>query len=273
MTDIPPSRRHAPLPVLMYHSVSSVTDAKLRALAVPPALLREQLTALRDAGYRLVGQSEALDLRAAGDTGPVVAVTFDDGYADFRAAALPVLASLDASATLYVAVGHLGGPAVWLGERAGVFGDLMDWRQLDEVATSGIEIGNHSLVHHPLDVLPPADLEREIRDSRDRLADRYQRPIRSFCYPHGYHNHRVRRLVARYGHDNACEVGRRLCRPADGPLAVPRLQPTPDHSGQDVLRLVRAGEGRLVPTAKRLAQPAWRVTRLTAARVFDRTLT
>ena len=45
----------------MYHSVSTVPDGPMRPFAVPPALLREQLSALAGAGYRLVGLTEALE--------------------------------------------------------------------------------------------------------------------------------------------------------------------------------------------------------------------
>src|SRR5437764_111179 len=108
-------------PVLMYHSIAGVAGGPLRSLAVPPALLREQLVALASSGYRLVGLSEAIDLRAAGCAEPLVALTFDDGYTDFLTAGVSVLADVGATATLYMAVGHAGEPATWLGPRAGQF--------------------------------------------------------------------------------------------------------------------------------------------------------
>ena len=48
--------RPVTLPVLMYHSVSTVDNA----LAVPADRLREQLGALAAQGYALVGLTEAL---------------------------------------------------------------------------------------------------------------------------------------------------------------------------------------------------------------------
>jgi peptidoglycan/xylan/chitin deacetylase (PgdA/CDA1 family) len=253
-----------PVPVLMYHSVAHPPRGPLRDLAVPPWRLAEQLAALAGAGHRLVGLSAAADLIAAGATERLVAVTFDDGYADFLHAALPVLAELGISATLYPAVGHLGGPATWLGRHAGAVGTLLTWAQLREVAAAGIEIGSHGLVHHPLDVLPVAQVRREVGDSRDRLEQEVGRPVRSFCYPHGYHDRRVRTVVAEAGHDTACEVGRRRYEPGDDRFAVPRLQPTPDHAGTDLLRLVATGGPQAVARAKRLAGPAWRTVRRAA---------
>jgi peptidoglycan/xylan/chitin deacetylase (PgdA/CDA1 family) len=257
----------------MYHSVSDVREGPMHEFGVPPRLLGEQLAALSAAGYRLVGLSEALDLRAGGSTEPLVALTFDDGYVDFLEQALVVLADSGAGATLYMSVGHMGGPATWLGAQAGALGPIMTWSQLAEVATTDIEIGNHGMFHHPLDVLPADALDREIRDSHDRLADAVGRPIRSFAYPHGYNSATVRAVVARHGHTNACEVGRRLHHPGADRFAVSRLQPTPGHSGADLVRLVRGGGPSLVPRLKRAAQPGWRVTRRVALRVFHTTLT
>ncbi len=253
------------MPALMYHSVSAV-GGPLRDLAVPPDRLAEQLTALTAAGYRLVGLTEALDELDAGRGGKLVAVTFDDGYRDFLTEAVPALRAAGARATLYASVGHLGDTAGWLGRHSPDFGPLLDWAELAEVADAGVEIGNHSLIHHPLDVLPPAQLREEIVRSHDELEQRLQRKVRSFAYPHGYNGRRVRDVVRDAGHDNATEVGRRLHTPGERRFAVPRLQPTPDHTGADLVALVAGGGSRLVPQVKRLAQPAWRVARRIARR-------
>ncbi|HET6483103.1 MAG TPA: polysaccharide deacetylase family protein [Actinoplanes sp.] len=259
------------LPALMYHSVSAV-GGPMRELAVPPDLLREQLRALTAAGYRLVGLTEALDLLAAGSTDRLLAVTFDDGYRDFLTEGVPVLQETGTKATLYASVGHLGETADWLGRWAPDFGPMLTWDELGEVAAAGVEIGNHSLIHHPLDVLPPAQLRDEITRSHDELEQRLQINVRSFAYPHGYNSRRVRDIVAATGHENATEVGRRLHTPEDKQLAVPRLQPTPDHSGADLVELVQHGEAGLIPKVKQIAQPGWRVVRK-VARTFGRNLT
>lgn len=253
------------LPALMYHSVSAV-GGPLSGLAVPPRRLTEQLSALTAAGYRLVGLAEALDLLSAGTTDKLVAVTFDDGYRDFLTAGLPVLAETGARATLYASVGHLGDRAGWLGRWAPDFGRLLTWDELGEVAAAGVEIGNHSLIHHPLDVLPADQLKDEIVRSHEELEQRLQLKVRGFAYPHGYNGRRVRELVRETGYDHATEVGRRLHRPGEHRFAVPRLQPTPAHSGEDLVALVRDGGPQLVPQVKRLAQPAWRMARKVALR-------
>ena len=264
-----PSRQT--LPALMYHSVSAI-GGPLGDLAVPPSRLAEQLTALTAAGYRLVGLSEALDLLDAGCTDRLVAVTFDDGYRNFLTAGVPVLRAAGANATLYASVGHLGDRAGWLGRWSPDFGRLLTWDELAEVAAAGVEIGNHSLIHHPLDVLPPDRLHEEITRSHDELEQHLQVKVRSFAYPHGYNGRRVRDEVRAAGHDNATEVGRCLHRPGEHRFAVPRLQPTPAHTGADLVDLVAGGGSQLVPMVKKLAQPAWRVARKVALKT-GRTLT
>ncbi|GAA4937469.1 polysaccharide deacetylase family protein [Actinoplanes utahensis] len=259
------------LPALMYHSVSAV-GGPLRDLAVPPERLAEQLAALSGAGYRLVGLTEALDLLAAGSAGKMVAVTFDDGYRDFLTHGVPALRQAGAGATLYASVGHLGGHAGWLGRWSPDFGPMLTWSELDEVAAAGIEIGNHSLIHHPLDVLTAAQLRAEVVSSHDQLEQRLQRRVRSFAYPHGYNSARVRRVVEASGHDNATEVGRRLHTPAEKRFAVPRFQPTPDHTGADLVRLVEGAGSALPARLRQYAQPGWRMVRK-LARKAGRNLT
>ena len=262
------------LPALMYHSVSTV-GGPLRDLAVPPERLAEQLAALSGAGYRLVGLTEALDLLATGateKTPKMVAVTFDDGYRDFLTHGVPALQAAGAGATLYASVGHLGGHAGWLGRWSPDFGPMLTWPELSEVAAAGIEIGNHSLIHHPLDVLTEARLREEVVSSHDQLEQRLQRKVRSFAYPHGYNSARVRRVVEASGHDNATEVGRRPHTPAEKRFAVPRFQPTPDHTGADLVRLVEGSGTSLSAQLKQYAQPGWRMVRA-LARKAGRNLT
>jgi peptidoglycan/xylan/chitin deacetylase (PgdA/CDA1 family) len=261
------------LAVLMYHSISEPPDHALRDLAVPAPRLYEQLAALSNDGYALLGLSDALARLTVDPRARVVAVTFDDGYRNLLSDGLSVLATLDAGVTLYMSAGHVGGTAAWLGAQADAFGPLLTWQQLREVASAGVEIGNHGLRHQPLDVLPRADVATQVRTSRDLLEQQVQAPMRTFAYPHGYHDARVRSVVAETGHVTACEVGRRRYRLGDQRLAISRLQLTVDDRGPDALRLVRTGGPKFEPAVKRAAQPGWRLVRRVARDVFGRHLT
>src|SRR4051794_41334711 len=191
----------------MYHCVSTVSDGPLRSLAVPAPVLTEQLTALREAGYELLGLTAALDRLTADPTAAVVAVTFDDGFLDFATDGVAVLAEVGAGATLYLAVGHLGQPAVWLGSRAGDCSRLLTWAEIRALSGHNLEIGSHGLIHVPLDVLPASAVVKQVAAARDQLEQHVESPVPSFAYPHGYHTARTRRILAEAGYVTACEVG------------------------------------------------------------------
>lgn len=251
-----------PLPVLMYHAVGSPMPPALADLTVPPALLAEQLAALVDDGWALLGLTEALAEHSVGRR--VVALTFDDGYRDFLHGALPALDSLGARATLYVPSRSIGSTASWLPTPATDL-PLLNRDELIEVAGAGIEVGSHGAEHVPMDVLAGAEAGRQLTESRRVLQDLVHQPVSSFCYPHGYHSPALRRRVADAGYVNACAIGHRRDRGAD-PLAVQRLMARPALSGADLQRLVAGGTSPWRPAVKRLATPAWRLARRGAAR-------
>ncbi len=100
------------------------------------------------------------------------------------------------------------------------YGDKEVWRvgrdELVEVY-AGFEIANHSLSHPNLPDLLPAELEREVRDSRRILQEWFQQPVRGFCYPFGGVNPAVKDAVRAAGHGYARTVTERepVFPPAD----------------------------------------------------------
>lgn len=256
--------------VLMYHAVSPVSG-RLRHLGVDQGLLREQFEVLMDAGYELMSLTEALEAVTLSSSRRPVALTFDDAYADFHASVLPILDALRARATVYVPTMYVGRPAGWLGRRACDVPSLMSWAQLQDCADTGrVEIGSHSHSHRCLDTLHAATVKQEMRDSKQALEARLQSEVRSFCYPHGYHNGLVRSEARDAGYDSACEIGRRL-RSSERRMRISRLAVGSSHTPERLLSEVRTGGPVAVPSAKRGLQPAWRMfrrqrTRLRVAR-------
>lgn len=245
------------LPVLMYHSVATISGS-LGDLGVAPQLLEEQLSTLTGAGYTLVGVTEALARRSEGDRGLLAGLTFDDGYSTF-AAAIPVLRSLGARATLYVCPGYVGRFPEWLGRSARKLGSLMDWSELDEVSSYGVEIGNHSLDHIPLDILPTSDVLLQLQRSRESIGEHLGKHPVSFCYPHGYHSPRVRKAVEKTGHVNACAIGHAVSDLTDT-LRITRLMVRPSYSGDQLIALLSAKRSWKSRT-KATLYPAWRLVR------------
>jgi peptidoglycan/xylan/chitin deacetylase (PgdA/CDA1 family) len=253
------SARAGVLPVLMYHAVGQARDPQFGRWVVSPELLAAQLQALDTAGFSLVGLTEALPAAAAGV--PVVALTFDDGYADLLEAAVPVLTAVAARATVYPVTDLVGTTATWLPFPGETTRRLMDWSELGDVAAAGFEIGSHGSTHDELDTLSVEEVRDQLTRSHEVVGARIGRAPTSFCYPHGYHNSTVRRAVAEAGFTNACEVGHGLHSLAGDPLRIRRVMVTPDLTpGQLVARL--SGTPREVSSLTREAlRVPWRTVR------------
>jgi peptidoglycan/xylan/chitin deacetylase (PgdA/CDA1 family) len=193
------------LRILLYHRVADDGDP----LAVPPARFREQMDFLAAAGYRAIDLNEAIaGLDAGRPVARTVCLTFDDGFADLRDEALPVLASHGFRATVFVATGVTGGHASfrWYHRQPPVLG-WDDVVALDRDGTLRFEA--HTVSHPSLLALEDAAARAEIRDSRAELEARLGRSVTAFAYPAGLFGARDRRLVAEAGYTTAvtCEPG------------------------------------------------------------------
>ena len=98
------SWRQRRLLILGYHGVSAADEHLWDGeLYMPPQLLRERFTILRDGGYRVLPLDEAVARLYDGSLPPrAVALTFDDGATDFRGVALPLLTEFGFPATVYL---------------------------------------------------------------------------------------------------------------------------------------------------------------------------
>ncbi|WP_405644417.1 polysaccharide deacetylase family protein [Streptomyces sp. NBC_00019] len=211
-------RRPGPPPwVAMYHSVGDCSHDPYR-VTVSPHRLDRQLGWLRRRGLRGVGVRELLAARARGAGRDLVGLTFDDGYADFVAQALPLLRRHACSATLFVLPGRLGGDNAWdpLGPRR----PLLSAAGIRRAAAEGVEIGSHGLTHVDLTRADDALLHAEVSDSRALLSEVAGTPVHGFCYPYGKIDRRAVDAVRAAGYTYACAVD-----PGDltGLLALPRV--------------------------------------------------
>ncbi|MFI5054047.1 MAG: polysaccharide deacetylase family protein, partial [Acidimicrobiia bacterium] len=130
---------------------------------------------------RVVTLSEALALLAdpSSPHDPMVAVTFDDGTADFVDVALPVLVEHRVPVTLYVATDFV--------ERSLPFPDdgvALSWAALrDATGTGLVDVGSHTHGHALLDRLPALDVDAELDRSLELIGERVGVRARHFAYP------------------------------------------------------------------------------------------
>jgi peptidoglycan/xylan/chitin deacetylase (PgdA/CDA1 family) len=201
----------------MYHSVAD-TDDDPYDVTVSPARLDRQLAWLAGRGLRGVSMAELRAARGTRAARRMVALTFDDGYADLLTGALPVLARHGCTATAFVLAGRFGGSNEW--DRPGPAKPLMTRAQILEAEAAGVEIGSHGLRHVRLTRVPPAEMAHEVAHSREVLADLLGHEVAGFCYPYGDLGAAVIAAVrdAGYAYAAATDTG----DPAEA-YAVPRV--------------------------------------------------
>jgi peptidoglycan/xylan/chitin deacetylase (PgdA/CDA1 family) len=153
-----------------------------------------------------------------------VAVTFDDGFANFATTAVPLLREHALPATVFVVAGRAGSTNLWDRGSGDVIPELalMDWDALGEVAGDGIEVGAHSMTHADLTVVSDDEREAEIAGSGDVIARQLGAAPRAFAYPYGKANG-VAIAAARSAYERACGTELRLMSSTDDPFLLPRL--------------------------------------------------
>ena len=177
----------AGVPVLMYHSIATEATRKFRRFAVDPKEFAEQMGYLADHGYRTVTMAQLVGRQASGCPLPArsVALTFDDAYADFCSAALPVLRAHGFQAALAVPTAYVGSTARWnesVGEENRA---ILSWQALRDVAAEGVEIMAHGHVHSRLDRAHSTVIRDEVHRSRCLLEDNLGLLADGFAYPYG----------------------------------------------------------------------------------------
>jgi peptidoglycan/xylan/chitin deacetylase (PgdA/CDA1 family) len=80
---------------------------------------------------------------------------------------------------------------------------MMTWKQVIEISRNGVEIGAHTVSHPLLTFEDPATVEHELRASKQTLEQKVGKNVRSFAYPNGDCDERVRRCVEQAGYECA----------------------------------------------------------------------
>jgi O-antigen biosynthesis protein len=213
------------VPVLMYHSIASGAPRRFRRFAVDPGEFAAQMAYLDEGGYRPVTAAELAVSRTSGRPlaqRPVV-ITFDDAYADFYNAALPVLRKHDFSATLYVPTGYVGATSRFNGSRGEGDQKILSWDALRDITTERVEVAAHSHTHPQMDRVSAAAARDEVHRCRGMMEDKLSVRVHGFAYPFGYFNATVRSTVAGAGFLYACAVGNLMTSPDDDVFTMPRL--------------------------------------------------
>ncbi len=163
--------------ILLYHRVGSGSHLDVD---LDPAVFDEQMARVRASG-RVVSLADALERLTANDTAmePAIAVTFDDGTADFADAAMPILARHQIPVTLYIATDFIEQQRSFPDD-----GKPLSWAALADVHATGlVNVGSHTHRHRLLDRLRDDEVVDELDTSISLTRERLGVEPLDFAYP------------------------------------------------------------------------------------------
>jgi peptidoglycan/xylan/chitin deacetylase (PgdA/CDA1 family) len=112
------------------------------------------------------------------------------------------------------------------------------WEQIREMSDAGIEIGSHTATHPILPNVSLAHVQRELVESRRRIAAEIGRNVALFCYPNGNYNDAIAREVGRAGYTCAVTVEGGLNDEQSNPLTLKRI-----HADYDLPHFIQSTSG------------------------------
>lgn len=243
--------------VLTYHSL----DRTGSVVSVAPETFAAQMEELARLGMRGISLREAVGHRQRHGTWPgaCAVLTFDDGYANVHASALPVLRACGFAATVFVVTGHVGGQNDWasppprLGRQP-----MLSWAELGELMDADIEIGSHTRQHADLRRLGADRTLAEVAGSRQDIEAQLGLEVESFAYPFGSLSEAAAGVVRQQYRSAVTTV---LGRAGNAPFhALPRVDMYYVRSADDLGRTVR-GERDLYLAVRRWGRRLKRLVR------------
>jgi peptidoglycan/xylan/chitin deacetylase (PgdA/CDA1 family) len=205
--------------ILYYHRI----DDEDHRSCVTPQAFADQMAFLRQEGFQLLPLAAVrahLDERRPFPERSAI-VTFDDGFADNYTRAFPILDREGVPATIFLTAKFIGtGELPVLRDRSGL--KPLTWEQATEMARHGIELGAHTLSHRSLTELDDAEVRHELSGSRSEIEQQTGARVRTFCYPRGHFDARVKGLVREAGFDLACTTLPGCVEPANDAFTLRR---------------------------------------------------
>lgn len=186
--------------ILMYHSVGD----NAAHFTVRANDFRDQMAFLKRGGFEVAGLDDCVRRALAGETGKIVALTFDDGYTDFADNAEPILRENLFPSQVFLIAGRMGQIYEASG---GVSIPIMTWERARSLKSSGVVFGSHTMTHPKLSKLAPEAVREELGRSKDAI----ERELGALdhlwlCYPHGRNSPETRRIARELGYSGAVTI-------------------------------------------------------------------
>lgn len=220
-----------PVRILFYHRVA---DDCRNKWTLRSKTFAAQIRWLRER-FDLVSLAEAqARIASGGNRWPTACITFDDGYADNRRFAIPLLLKHRIPFTYFVSTNHvLGGQPFPHDVKAGRPLTVDTLAHVRELATvKGVEIGAHTRSHANLGArMLPNQMFDEIVGSKRELESAIGRAMRYFAFPYGKHENlsaAAFRMAFEAGYAGVCSAYGGYNFPGDDAFHLRRIHADPE---------------------------------------------
>ncbi len=180
------------LTVLMYHHIGPVTDEKEHLFFIDKNTFAKQLDFIKEKGFHPVSLKEVESAYAKRQKLPkrAVLITLDDGWADNYTDGFAIIKEKKIPVVIFVSTGLVEKDP-----------QILTWNQISEMHSSGlVEFASHGVSHQMLRRFNNDEAFRELSESKKMLEERLNIEVKSFCYPFGSFDKRIRNLMFEAGY-------------------------------------------------------------------------
>lgn len=178
--------------IFMYHQIEEKEKNSDENFLTYTNTFALQLDLIKEKGYHPVTLSEVETCYINKTKLPhhSVLLTFDDGYKNNYTDAYPLILEKKIPIVIFVSTGEIS-----------VKENMLTWEQVEEMKNSGlVEFSSHGVNHKRLRKCSDEEIRFELTESKKTLENRLKQEIKSFCYPYGAFDSRVRKLVYETGY-------------------------------------------------------------------------
>jgi peptidoglycan/xylan/chitin deacetylase (PgdA/CDA1 family) len=248
------------IPILLYHRL--VSSEAVRAGRIPDRepiyaihddTFEGQMRFLKERGYTTLSLDEFLAIRQGKRKLPPrpLVVTLDDGYRSNYTLALPILRRYGQKATIFVVLE----PDDYTRQQVEGIDSFLTVEQMRELDRSGVAIESHTVTHCVLSEMDEKTARHELVESKRRLSEILDRPVRHLAIPRSGQNRRVLALAREAGYETVCCNNKGSSNGWSNLLALPRIVVERDMTLLDFERALEPRSSlilRLVGNVKRV---------------------
>ena len=246
------------IPVLMYHIL---LPGRNDTISVDPVRFKEQMLALKSAGYTCITEDDLLnhyEQNAPLPNKPIL-ITFDDGYISNYTEAFPILKELEMKASVYVIASRIFEND---GFTAGEY-EKISWQQAREMAGT-ISIQSHTwdshtkqmnfkgqnrgLIASRIHMDGKLETQKEFEDriytdfvaSKNAIEKNLGTEVAAISYPYGDYSEDTIRLAKKAGYKLAFTVSSGVNSQSLTPYELKRITADGAYSGKKLLEVIES---------------------------------